>query len=64
MTVYSVKAFDAAAGAYCHEFMTTNKAVVFARKRDHDRSNFQQARVVRPKQWVIDAYVAVGNVID
>lgn len=66
--IYSVKTDQRDGAGYVHVFMTYDKNK--ARKRqteirnDHSLGIIRLAIVVHPKQWVVDAYLAVGNSIE
>ena len=69
MTVYSVKHWDSSIGSWCHGYMTTDRELARVR-HDAIRKGIwygvhtTRAKIVIPKQWVIDGYVAAGNDID
>jgi len=58
--IYSVKEWDRALDAWCHIKMFKSKesarnyASVMTRSR---------IKIVHPAQWVVDGYIAAGNVI-
>jgi len=66
--IYSVKADTREGVGFVHVYMTYDKHKARKRqtdiKNDHSLGIIRLAIVVRPKQWVVDAYLAVGNSIE
>lgn len=66
--IYSVKADQRDGAGYVHVYMSHDKNKAIKRqneiKQDHSLGFNRLAIVVRPKQWVIDAYLAAGNSIE
>lgn len=65
--IYSVKQYDGTCGGWCHIYMTKDLEKAKSRLRDARIPvlgiNYR-AKLVHPAQWVVDAFVAVGNRID
>jgi hypothetical protein len=63
--IYSVKANMRDGVGESHVFMTKNVELARQRQRDivcdHSLGFNRTARIVHPRQWVVEAYVAVGN---
>jgi len=67
--LFSVKYWDSAANGWCHGFMTRDEGKAVQRANAIRRgiwygSHTLRAKIVHPKQWVVNGYVAAGNRID
>jgi hypothetical protein len=67
--VWSVKHFDRSINAWCHDYMTYDREK--ARRRcDAIRKGIWYGfddtlcKLVHPKQWVVEGFVAAGNSIE
>lgn len=61
--IFAIKVWSYECNSFVYEYMTYNRTVAFRRKRQEYQSH-QMAKVVHPRQWVVDGYVAYGNKID
>ena len=64
--VYSVKVWDSAVGAYCHQHMTQDRDIAIQRAKDARLTLRLEGRpelvkIVHPAQWVLEGFLAVGN---
>ena len=60
--LFSVKVYDRFAGQWCHTRMFWDRESALTWLRGESRVDRSlMAKLVHPEQWVVDAYLCVGN---